>query len=241
MIKGILFDKDGTLIEFENMWHQIMTLVFQQLELKGISHKLIQLYKEHAGYLEDGFEKESAIQYKSTRTIIQEWLAFENHENKEDQQRGISYETIMMAFETAAIDLRVNTQLLEGVQPALDYLVQRGYTLGIATADTYTSTLHSLKNTGILEHFSFIGSDDGIMRPKPDTDMAQRFCQNAKITYDELLIIGDSINDFRFAQNAGAAFAGISSPHSKLNSLQKEENLLIMGTSLQTIIREMSL
>lgn len=241
MIKGILFDKDGTLIEFESMWHQIMTLVFQQLESNGSSTKLIRRYKEHAGYLEDGFEKESAIQYKSTRTIIQEWLAFEDYESDPNKQRKKSYETIMMAFETAAIDLRVTIYPLKGVHPALNYLVEKGYTLGIATADTYASTLHSLKNAELLEYFSFIGSDDGVMRPKPDIDMAQRFCKNAEITSDELLIIGDSINDFRFAQNAGAAFAGISGPHSKLSTLQTKKDPPIMGTCLNSIIKEMNL
>lgn len=69
--------------------------------------------------------------------------------------------------------------------------------------------VHSLKKAGICEYFHFFGSDNGYYEGKPDPHMAKDFCQRMGIGTDELLIVGDSLNDRTFAENVNARFVGI--------------------------------
>lgn len=219
MIKGILFDKDGTLIEFESMWHQIMTLVYAELVDENVD-KL----KEISGYTQEGFEAESIIQYLNTRDIISLWM------------KEIRYHTsdeVFDIFEKCAVDESVEIKLLTGVKESLDYLYKKGYVLGIATADTTQSTLHNLSQCGVLDYFSFIGSDDGLMLPKPHPDMASRFISDHSFASDQLLIVGDSISDLRFSQNARADFVGIRAGYGELESLNEP---VTMVNNLKEII-----
>lgn len=204
MIKGILFDKDGTLIEFESMWHQIMTLVFEQL-----GEENVEKLKEISGYTQVGFEAESIIQYLNTRDIIELWMKEIKHHTKEE---------VFDIFESCAVDERVDIQLLPHVKESLAYLHEMGYTLGIATADTTNSTIYNLSQCHIQNYFSFIGSDDGLLIPKPHSDMAVRFARHSRLTTDQILIVGDSVSDYKFSVNANADFVGIKADYGALES-----------------------
>ena len=97
---------------------------------------------------------------------------------------------------------------LPDVPETLRYLKHRGYKLGIATTDTLTATVAGLKKTGIFDYFDYLGTGEE-SKPKPDTFLADIFCSQCDLKANEILIVGDSQNDMRFAENAGAFFIGI--------------------------------
>ena len=108
MIKGILFDKDGTLIEFEKTWHAILKTIFEQLNDMGYTSDL-DLFKKHAGYIKKGFEKESAIQYLSTTEIVTAWSRLSN------KDESTAFSEILKVFEEVTADDRIDVELLTGL------------------------------------------------------------------------------------------------------------------------------
>ena len=211
MIRAILFDKDGTLIEFERTWHAIMTLIFQRMEE---DHEMrpeeVARLKRLSGYMPEGFETESMIQCLPTSEIIETWA----NEVTADEARKPAYRGYFhRLFDDASVDDRVEVIPLPEVEPTLAYLHNAGYRLGIATADTEKSLRHSLKRANLERYFCFFGSDNGLYRPKPDPQMANAFMNEARVAPDELLIVGDSDADRRFAANAKAKFVGILHPY----------------------------
>jgi len=222
MVKGILFDKDGTLIEFESMWHQILTLIFNELELKyKFNENIITNLKKISGFTPSGFEPESMIQVLSTHEIIECWIQqieieekkvklSSNHQlfSKEDLR-----ELLFTVVEEQAKNPKIKVNVLDGVETTLKDLKEKGYYLGIATADTRGSTYSNLKKTNILGYFDFIAYDGDLFLSKPSPSMAIAFCKEVGIESSELLIVGDSLNDYHFAQNAGAEFVGIQSQY----------------------------
>lgn len=234
MIKGILFDKDGTLIEFERMWHEIMTLVFSNIKnILGYDQLTIEKLMKISGYTKYGFDKESIIQYMSTREIINLWT---NQLNITDDNINIQ---LIDFFNKASINDNLPIYPLDGVLESLLYLKQKGYYLGIATADMPNSTIHSLKKAKIYDYFDFIGTDNGTMKAKPHPDMAYKFSKQIRIQKTELLIVGDSINDYNFAKESGASFAGIKSSYGKLDDCKNRDFILV--DSLKTLIDEINL
>jgi len=237
MIKGILFDKDGTLIEFEKMWHSIMTIIFKKIEKQNLmSMDEIDKIKEHSGYLENGFSLESKIQYLPTSKIISKWMDLvkkTNNENLENQLTTI--------FNDASMNHAVIIELLPGAMEMIPYLSEK-YFIGIATADTESSMQHSLKKTGLYEYFNYFGSDNGCLKGKPDPMMAKEFCKVFEIELNELLIVGDSVSDFEFAVNSNANFVGIYNDYGILKQHIEEQALDIKFVSdLNELVKVMDL
>ena len=225
MIKGILFDKDGTLIEFEAMWHSIMTIVFEAIQEDGnLSEETVAELKAVSGYTSNGFEEESIIQYLPTSEIVQIWVATVANAGYDKSTFSNYFHRL---FDLAALSEQVAVVPLDGVRDTLSYLRDKNYYLGVATADTEKSMKHSLSRAGLMDFFHFLGSDNGIHQGKPDPHMAEDFCRRVGIDRKELLIVGDSVNDRIFAENAEASFVGIINTYGAFNDGAEETVALI--------------
>lgn len=227
MIKGILFDKDGTLIEFNQLWHSIFQNFFQKLEKEyQLSKKTIDEIKIISGFREDRFEKESMIQYLATSDIMNLWYQIII---KNETSNGSFYEENKLTdlLEEQALNQNIEVKALDGVTELLKYLKEKGYYLGVATADTRKSTDNSLKKSGIHKYFDYIGCDEAGVQPKPSAQMALRFCDNVKIGIDEILIVGDSVTDMQFAENAGAEFVGIRTAYNHYQEFEQKNKKMV--------------
>lgn len=213
MVSGILFDKDGTLIEFKQIWHPIIKGVFTKLEQEyHLSEETLQEIKRISGYRDGGFERESMIQYYATSEIIKSWMKI--METGEDRETlGISANTLMQLIEEQATDPKLTVIPIEGVEELLTYLKNQGYKLGIATADSRLSTINTLKKAKLYDYFDYIGCDEDGVAPKPSKDILLQFSGRMNLKTEEILVVGDSITDMEFAENAGAKFVGIKTDY----------------------------
>lgn len=213
MIKGILFDKDGTLLEFFNLWHEIIKNVLSDLETDySIKKETIKNLKQLSGFQQYNFEKESMIQYLATTQIVDLWMDILRKESER-----ITFDALMELFNKKAAADNLDITAKKGVKELLGYLKAEGYELGVATADMEYSTCNGLKKAGIFNYFSYIGFNEDDVNPKPSPDMAVSFCQKVNIKTEEILIVGDSVTDMEFADNAGAQFVGIKTDYNKYN------------------------
>jgi len=216
-IKGILLDKDGTLIEFEETWHKVFQSIFQELEqVYGLSKEEIQRLKKLSGFHEQGFEKESLIQYAPVEEILRQWMeALKPEEDGLSGEIKITKESLAELLERHSKGPNAQITPLDNTLETIRKFHKKGYILGIATADSKESTLHNLEVLGIESCFHFIGSDDGYFRGKPDPHMGEEFCRKFQLEPWEVLYVGDSIADMVFAQNNGFYFTGIKSSHNE--------------------------
>lgn len=212
MIKGILFDKDGTLIEFMNVWHEIIGNILKALETEyHFSGKTVEVIKEVSGYLKNSFTNESIIQYYATSEIVKTWQRVLSEEAA--AEGTITYQELMNLFNKKAMDEHIEINAVDGARELLNYLKERNYILGVATADTLASATFSLNKAGILPYFDYIGCNEEGTAPKPAADLAVRFCEEKHLRPEEVLIVGDSVTDMLFAENAGTGFAGINTAY----------------------------
>ncbi len=220
-IKGIIFDKDGTLIEFEKTWHKVFKNIFHELkETHKIPQEKVERLKDLSGFSEDGFEKESLVQYAPVEEIIRKWLEVLEAKADEDtdQKKPITKAFLSEIMERHSKGPDATIIPLKNTIETLRRLYKKGYIMGLATADSKESTVHNLRVLGIEAYFHFIGSDDGFFRGKPDPHMGKEFCKQFHLKPKEVLYVGDSITDMIFAENNGFHFIGIKSPH---NSYEK--------------------
>ena len=223
MIKGILFDKDGTLLEFQSTQHYIYaTLLACLRDDYQIPEPLLRQMREALGHLPDRLTPDSLIQF-STNQQIAEALSepCQSYAEERGWQRPLDTNDVLALIEQFSLGDDVPYVALPHVPETLRYLRKKDYRLGVATVDTLTATVAVLKKTGILDYFDYLGTGED-PRPKPDTPLAERFCSQCGILPNELLIVGDGKNDMLFAQNAGAHFIGIDSAGEGTSSVFRE-------------------
>jgi len=210
MIKGILFDKDGTLLEFHSTQHHIYAALLACLKDDyQVPDPLMRQLSEGLGHLPDRLTPDSMIQFSTNQQIAQALFdTCQSYAEERGWQRPFDTNDLLELIEQLSLGDDVPYVALPNVPETLGYLKSKDYRLGIATVDTRAATVAGLKKTGILEYFDYLGTGDE-SRPKPDTSLADSFCSQCGILPNELLIVGDGKNDMLFAQNVGAHFIGI--------------------------------
>ena len=65
------------------------------------------------------------------------------------------------------------------------------------------------------------------MKPKPDTDMFERFQKRYGLQAQEIMVVGDTLNDMLFAHRCHAKAAGVLSGLAAYEELEKEADIVL--------------
>lgn len=215
-IKDILFDKDGTLIDFFVVWGN---------SAYPVADKLLEYYpyvnKEDilkSWSIENGrLNAEGALAWKPYDDIVEDMSPclglVTNKEKKECELllKQLFYEEVCEKME--------NYPTFTNVKALIEELKVRDIKVGIATTDEYHSTIHCLKKLDIYKDISFIACDDGHTPLKPDGTIIKMAADKWQIRQDEIMVVGDSFNDMKFAHYGGAKAIGVLSGVSNYDQL----------------------
>lgn len=192
-IRGVLFDKDGTLFDFTATWR---AYVFELLEVLAPGDSALQArLGADVGFDHDSgaFTPGSLIVAGATGDIAQAWA---------QRLPAWSPARIVAAADARALsatlspsaDLAALTATLRGM----------GCVLGVATHDTEAAAIDQLTREGVLEQFAFVAGYDSGHGLKPGPGMVQAFCAATGLDAAEVAMIGDSIHDLGAGRSAGA-------------------------------------
>ena len=212
-MRGILFDKDGTLLDFEATW----TPVLKRLALEAAEGNAVAA----AALLDAGgfdpatgkFRAGSVIGAGTTRTIVALWYP---------QLSGAELAERVAAMDRAFLEHGAHHSVaLEGAAVALDLLAEERYVMGVATNDTTAAARAALAATGMLRHLPHIIGYDAVPRAKPAPDMVHAFAAASGIPTDEITVVGDNAHDLKMARSAGAGLVvGVTSGNSAAADLE---------------------
>jgi phosphoglycolate phosphatase len=97
----------------------------------------------------------------------------------------------------------LNSRPYAGVVDGLNLLKQAGFRLACITNKAESFTLPLLKDTGLYDYFELILSGDSLPKKKPDPMPLLYACEQFAVSPEEMLLIGDSLNDTQAARAAG--------------------------------------
>ncbi|MFT9055876.1 MAG: HAD family hydrolase [Ethanoligenens sp.] len=204
-IKGILFDKDGTILDNDLLWGPVGNDVADYVtEIYCLTPDERKSILRAIGL--DG-PKLLANSPLASGTVGDVTDAVEEALcacGKDKQAMTALKQQVTDAVERA---IQKNAHLIRplgNVRKLFDFLKSRRIAIGLATADLYNTTMICLKQLGIGEDFQFIGTDDGRTRPKPSPDLLENFCATCGLDNREVAVVGDSVVDMQMGLNGGA-------------------------------------
>ena len=195
-IRGILFDKDGTLLDYAATWMPAN---------RAAAHAVARGDRELAERLlrVGGYDREmdrmagnSTMAAGNTLEIAALWR--EHAPEWDLAQLTELLDTIFVEQgQTCAVPV-------PGLAPVLGRLADRGLKLGIATSDSQAGIEATMGAFGVLQHFEFLAGYDSGHGAKPEPGMVYGFCAACGLDAGEVAVVGDNLHDLAMGRAANA-------------------------------------
>ena len=209
-IAGILFDKDGTLLNYDASWLPV------NRELARIAARDDQALADHL-LLACGMDPvtgrivpDSLLAAGNTHQISEGLIAagstLDLHDlivQLDDLFAGAA------AFSVPVTDLGAFFRRLKA----------RGYRLGVASSDNERSIRQTAERFGFIDCLDYIAGYDSGFGVKPEPGMVLGFCRATGLVPEQVAMVGDNNHDLHMGRNAGVGLnvgvlTGTGSPES---------------------------
>ena len=219
-IKGILFDKDGTLFDYNATWMPLnhRAALHAAHGDQDLANKLMVL---------GGWQRETDT--VSGGSLLAAHTNLEIAEAWASQLEGWNPQELCEAI----TDI-FNTHGIESAAPVTDLPVflnqlrNLDYILGVATSDSEISACAMLKRFDADILFDYIAGYDSGYGSKPGPGMVHAFCTNTGLDVSDVIVVGDNHHDMEMAANAGVAFSiGVLTGTSTRDDLNVHTNYVL--------------
>lgn len=196
-IRGVLFDKDGTLIDYQASWAPT-NLGAGRLAARGDAELAARLLTVAGVDPATGYAtSDGLLASGNTEDVAQAWV-----------EAGAPFG---MAELTDRLDTLFRSAVVAAV-PVCDLaalftgLTGRGLILGIASSDSEAAVAATAERFGLESHLAFLCGYDSGHGAKPGRGMVDGFCRAAGLPAETVAVVGDSSHDMHMAAAAGAGY-----------------------------------
>jgi phosphoglycolate phosphatase len=195
--QGIVFDKDGTLLDFNRTWLPVYLYAAQEFA-DGDAALAESLLTQH-GFdpSKNRFIGGSLLAAGNNQQIADAWAV---QIDKPDQVEIISRQLHQIFHDQGAIQATPVKQL----GSTLRQLKQSGRKLGVATADSHQGIVNTLQAFDVLQEFDFLAGYDSGHGVKPEAGMVLAFCKQMALDVESVVVVGDNRHDIEMGRNANA-------------------------------------
>ena len=218
-IKAVLFDRDGTLTDFDRTWGPAIALVLQDLA-RG-DGALLETLEALAMFdvAQARFTGPSILKVQSPKDYSAGWAEVIGEPDPQAMLERI--ETILLEH----CDRTVTP--FDGVVDTLTALNLSGLPLGIATNGTEASARKQMQALGLAGAFGFLAGYDSGHGSKPEPGQLLAFARHTGLEPGEIAMVGDSLHDMHAAKAAGMMRIAVTTGAIPRERLVDEADLVI--------------
>ena len=216
MIKAVVFDKDGTLFDFNATWGA-WTRDMIASEVGGDARRMAQLADVMGYDMDGGVFRQGSIVIAETVDVVA------------DAMLPLLEETNKSALIARMKEATKHVPQVEPVPlaPVLVQLRDMGLTLGVATNDAEAPARANLSH--VLDHFDFIAGFDSGFGGKPAPGQLHGFCDQTGIAAADCVMVGDSLHDLHAGRAAGMRCVGVLTGPAPKDELEPHADV-VLGT-----------
>ena len=197
-IKGLIFDKDGTLFDFAATWEAWAQAFLLRL-CEGDRPHAIRVGAAIGFDLETTkFARDSIVIAETSGMVSAALLPYFPHMDAASLTNLLDEEA-ERAPQAEAVPL----------MPLLMDFRARGLRLGVATNDSEKPARAHLANAGVQDMFDFIAGFDSGYGGKPAPGQLLAFAAATDLAPDQIAMVGDSTHDLRAGRAAGMTCIGV--------------------------------
>ncbi|MCO5731139.1 HAD family hydrolase [Rhizobium sp. SSA_523] len=195
-IRGLLFDKDGTLLRYDESWAPVNREA-ARIAAAGLG-KALEDRLLHAAGMDPVTGRTQADSLFAAGTAAQIAAGF--------VAAGSPFTADALTVELDNLFVRASDFSV----PVLDLgayfarLKARGYALGVASSDNERSIRETARRFGFLEKLDYIAGYDSGHGCKPQPGMVLGFCKATGLLPSQVAVVGDNNHDLHMAAAAGA-------------------------------------
>lgn len=223
-IRGIVFDKDGTLIDFDATWAAVARKMAMEAASGDRARADFLLEQSGLDLATGKFRADSIFAAGTNAEVVELW----HPELKgEALARRVAEYDVITAREGAA-----SAVAIPGVIAALNELHASGHILALATNDSTAGGTQTLAALGVAEMFAAAYGYDSVARPKPHPDVLMAFSDKSGIPLKELAMVGDNRHDLETGRAAGVGLVvGVLSGTGTLEKLEPLADIVLASVA----------
>jgi len=181
-VQAIIVDLDGTLLHTSPELAEAANRMLRDMDYAPVSQELL------ASYIGNGLS-----------WLVKRALTGEMHATPD----AALYEHALPLFMKHYDQLLLNSTVYDGVIEGLDAMRDAGFRLGCVTNKAARFTGPLLEGTGLAQYFEIVISGDTLAEKKPHPLPLQHAAKFFGVPVEQMLLIGDSLNDTLAARAAG--------------------------------------
>jgi len=207
---GIFFDKDGTLVDLQHQYGQLMDrrLSCIRKRLGQEPHAVLAQISRAIGY-DPGTRRVDPAGLLAQSSRVRTMGIVSGVIEGRGYARDAAREMVHGAFEEAdqALSLDVLTRPVDGALQLVSSLKDYGIPLACLTNDERRRTEAALTLLGMRSYFDLIVGADDVEYPKPHPHMFLKACRSLALKPREVVMVGDTSADVEMARQGEAALA----------------------------------
>jgi phosphoglycolate phosphatase len=194
-IRAVLFDKDGTLLDFDKSWAPInrSTAVWAAGGDPDLAARLMEV----AGFDPQSGKTRAGSLYAAGNTaeIAGAW-----------REAGVAVplEELIGELDRRFTDNADKAVAVPRLAETVGGLAQQGLQLGIASSDSKGAIARFIAAVGLSDRFAFIAGYDSGFGYKPAPGMLTAFSEKTGVPAAQIAMVGDNLHDLEMARAAGA-------------------------------------
>ena len=203
MIKTVIFDMDGVIVDTEPVHHYAYNQHFKQLNINVTP----EMYASFTG--------------NSTKNIFERLkVQFNLHEDVEtlvEAKRNLFND---------AFDSKDDLYLLDGVEDLIKDLYTNGMQLVLASSSATVTINRVFKRFGLHKYFTHIVSGEDFPKSKPHPAIFLKAAELSQTPTENCIVIEDSTNGIMASKAAGIYCIGYDSFHSKMQDYSLADRVI---------------
>lgn len=194
-ILGILFDKDGTLLDFDESWGHVNRRVAMIASAGDMVLADRMLLACGMDPLTGDIRPDSLFAAANTREIGAALV---------DIGSPIEFEALVEALDELFAQASEQSVPVADLASLFGSLKEAGFAIGIASSDNERSIRRIVERFGLAWHVDYVAGYDSGYGAKPGPGMVEGFCRATGLAPAQIAVVGDSNHDMHMGAAAGA-------------------------------------